>query len=71
MSVDYPITLLSDVITILSHAARSSSEYVSMVTKVLQGDQGEYNSTKRFLFFKRQVLLNLCLGCLEVHLRDR
>jgi len=38
VSADNSITLLSDVITILSHVARSSSEYVSLVTKVLQGD---------------------------------
>ena len=51
MSADNPITLLSDVITILSHVARSSSEYVSMVTKVLRGDGGKLNSNGIFALF--------------------
>lgn len=42
VSADNPITLLSDAITILSHVARSSSEYVTMVTSVLQTDQGNW-----------------------------
>ena len=49
VSAENSVTLLSDVITILSHVARSSSEYVSMVTKVLQGDGGEMDSML-FLF---------------------
>lgn len=48
VSADNPITLLSDVITILSHVARSSSEYVSMVTKVLGGDGGKLDSNEMF-----------------------
>jgi len=51
VSADNSITLLSDVITILSHVARSSSEYVSLVTKVLQGDGGEINSNEIFALF--------------------
>ena len=42
VSADNPITLLSDAITILSHVARSSSEYVTMVMSVLQTDQGNW-----------------------------
>lgn len=48
VSADNPVTLLSDVITILSHVARSSSEYVSMVTKVLGGDGGKLDSNEMF-----------------------
>ena len=47
VSADNPITLLSDVIAILSHVARSSSEYVAMVTRVLQGDRGEKTSNRK------------------------
>ena len=43
VSSDNSITLLNDVIAILSHVARSSSEYVSMATNVLQGDGGDCN----------------------------
>lgn len=41
MSAENSVTLLNDVIAILSHVSRSSSEYVSMVTRVLQGDRGK------------------------------
>lgn len=51
VSADNPVTLLSDVITILSHVARSSSEYVSMVTKVLGGDGGKLDSNEMFALF--------------------
>lgn len=51
MSADNPVTLLSDVITILNHVARSSSEYVSMVTKVLGGDGGKLDSNEIFALF--------------------
>lgn len=42
VSADNSVTLLNDVITILSHVSRSSSEYVAMVTRVLQGDRESY-----------------------------
>lgn len=42
MSAENSVTLLNDVIAILSHVSRSSSEYVSMVTRVLQGDRESY-----------------------------
>lgn len=51
VSADNFITLLSDVIAILSHVARSSSEYVSMVTNVLQGDRGERKSKEILCLF--------------------
>lgn len=41
MSADNPVSLLNDVVAILSHVARISSEYVSVVTQVLRTEQGE------------------------------
>ena len=53
MSADNSVTLLSDVIAILSHIARSSSEYVSMVTGVMQGDGGKATFNGTDVFFVR------------------
>lgn len=66
MSADNPITLLGDGITILSHVARSSSEYVSMVTKVLRGDGGKLDSNEIFALFGRQGFVN---NLIVVHLK--
>ena len=35
-------TLTNDIIAILSHVARCSSEYVNLVTSILAGEEGKY-----------------------------
>ena len=65
--MDNPITLLSDVIAVLSHVARSSSEYVSIVTKVLQGDRGEKKDSGMLEFFPK-IIANL-LVFVNMHCR--
>ncbi|XP_044173674.1 serine/threonine-protein kinase 36-like isoform X3 [Acropora millepora] len=58
---DNPITLLSDAITILSHVARSSSEYVTMVTSVLQTDQESYEPLYNLLVHpSSSIVANAC-----------
>ncbi|XP_068679432.1 serine/threonine-protein kinase 36-like [Montipora foliosa] len=61
VSADNPITLLSDIITILSHVARSSSEYVTMVTSVLQGDEESYDPLYNLLVHPNSsIVANTC-----------
>ncbi|EDO31544.1 predicted protein, partial [Nematostella vectensis] len=44
LSTDSPVSIVCDVIAILSHVARSSSEYVSTVISILAGDRGSYEA---------------------------
>ncbi|XP_020613754.1 serine/threonine-protein kinase 36-like isoform X3 [Orbicella faveolata] len=64
VSADNSITLLSDVITILSHVARSSSEYVSLVTKVLQGDGDSYEPLYNLLSHPNAAIIANACGML-------
>jgi len=64
VSADNFITLLSDVIAILSHVARSSSEYVSMVTNVLQGDRASYDPLYNLLTHPNTAIIANACGML-------
>lgn len=61
VSADNPIPLLNDVIAILSHVARISSEYVSMVTQVLRTEQDSYEPLRHLLAHQNSaVVANAC-----------
>ncbi|KAM7446259.1 Serine/threonine-protein kinase 36 [Porites harrisoni] len=61
VSADNPIPLLNDVIAILSHVARISSEYVTMVTQILRTEQDSYEPLHHLLTHQNSaVVANAC-----------
>ncbi|CAH3111271.1 unnamed protein product [Porites lobata] len=61
VSADNPIPLLNDVIAILSHVARISSGYVTMVTQVLRTEQDSYEPLHHLLTHQNSaVVANAC-----------